>query len=133
MTALIKRPLARFVIAGGVNTLFGFAVYASAIFFGTTVWAALLIANVAGVLFNFFSAGMFVFRASLQNRFGKFIAVYLAVYLINLVLIRALGHVIASPVWSQAVLTLPMAAVSFTLMRRFVFASGLASVAQEPP
>ena len=56
-----RRQILRFIVAGAINTLFGFAVYSAAVLAGLPVWSALLVGNVAGVGFNFVTIGGYVF------------------------------------------------------------------------
>ncbi len=117
----------RYLVVGGINTAFGFAVYGALIMAGTPVWLALLLANVAGVLFNFLTTGMVVFRASLRGRLSRFVGAYLFVYLVNLALIGVLRRWVPGEIAAQAVLALPMAALSYLLMQRFVFGEAAAA------
>ena len=111
----------RFLLAGGVNTLFGFAAYSALILAGLPVWAALLLAHIAGVGFNFFTTGRFVFRATLRGRLPRFVAVYALIYGVNLMAIATVHRWVPDEIASQAMLTLPMAGFTFWLMQRFVF------------
>ena len=121
LTAERQRFL-RFLIAGGVNMLFGLSVYSLAIVVHAPVWVALLLANVAGVAFNFFTTGAYVFRSLLLSRFPRFVAAYLALYLINWALITWLQMWIPNPIYAQATLTIPLAMFSYVLLLRLVFA-----------
>lgn len=123
-----RNRFTRFLLAGAVNTVFGFAVYVSSILAGTSVWIALLIANIAGVAFNFFTTGRYVFRSLLLSRFPRFVFTYLIVYIVNLQLIHWLLIWVPGRITSQAILTLPMALMSYLLMKRFVYSGDAAKV-----
>lgn len=114
-------PFVRFLIAGGVNTLFGLLVYSIAVTAGLFVWQALLAGILAGVGFNFVTTGGYVFRDLTPTRFLRFAIVYLLVYLVNLALVMFLSRWIDSAIWIQVILTIPMALGSYFLMSRFVF------------
>jgi putative flippase GtrA len=111
----------RFVVAGGVNTLFGYAIYAASIASGAPVWLALLIGMVAGTVFNFFTTGGYAFRQLALRRYPRFVCCYLLVYGVNLVLLAALSPWIADKLLAQAVLLVPLALFSYVLMARLVF------------
>lgn len=113
----------RFLIAGVVNTLFGFAVYSAAIGIGAATWFALLIGTVAGTLFNFFTTGGYVFRELSLARFPRFLVCYSLVYGINLGLLETLSIWVSNKTLAQFILLLPMAVLSYFLMARFVFAA----------
>lgn len=119
---LEQHRFARFLAAGGVNTLFGFMVYSAVIMLHGPVWAALAVGNIAGVFFNFVTTGGYVFRSLVVSRFPRFVCAYAAVYLLNWVLIRFLSDLVPGPIAAQAILTLPMALVSYFLMKKLVFA-----------
>lgn len=118
---LARYRFLRYLIAGGANTLFGFAVYSALILAHVVPWLALLLANVAGVLFNFMTAGVYVFRTKLQGRLPRFVAAYGVVYLVNLAAVSVLRQWSSNEIVSQAILTLPMAVLSYLLLQRFVF------------
>ena len=113
----------RFLLAGGINTLFGFVAYSTFIFAGMEVWLALLSGMIVGTAFNFFTTGGYVFRELLLARFPRFVMCYLLVYGINLVLLDLLGAWLSDKILSQAILVFPMALVAYFMMSRFVFPS----------
>jgi putative flippase GtrA len=111
----------RFLLAGAINTLFGFLVYTAAIVIGAAVWLALLAGIVCGMIFNFFSTGGYVFRELGWGRVPRFVLCYFLVYLSNLKLIEWLLPWVGNAILAQAILTLPIAALTYVLMARFVF------------
>jgi putative flippase GtrA len=117
-----RKRFVRFLAAGALNTLFGFAVYSVSILLGSPVWTALLIANIAGVAFNFVTTGGYAFRSLLMRRFPRFAAAYLGLYLLNWKLIDWLANWVPGAIVAQAILTVPLALVSYFVMARFVFA-----------
>jgi len=122
LAALLRESrFLRFIVAGGVNTLFGYAIYGAAIVLGAPVWAALLIGMVAGTVFNFVTTGGYAFRQLALRRYPRFVACYLLVYAANLALIGALSAWIADKLLAQAVLLVPLALLSYGLMTRLVF------------
>jgi putative flippase GtrA len=122
LTALLRHSrFLRFLLAGGVNTVFGYAVYGAGIFAGAPVWLALLIGMLAGTVFNFFTTGGYAFRQLALARYPRFVVCYLLVYGANLVLFRVLSTWIDSALAVQAFLLVPLALFSYVLMARFVF------------
>lgn len=111
----------RFLIAGGMNTLFGWAVYSVALLLGADVWLALLSGMLVGMAFNFFSLGGYAFRDLSLQRIPKFITSYLLVYTLNLALIHWLQELVHSAVWAQLILTPIMAMISYFIMSYWVF------------
>lgn len=113
----------RFLVAGGVNTLFGFAVYSVCIVAGIAIWLALLAGMLSGTVFNFFTTGGYVFRELSLTRFPRFVFCYLLIYGINFMLIELISIWLSSKILSQAIITFPLALLSYFLMARFVFSS----------
>ena len=83
MRMLRRNQFLRFLVAGAINTLFGFIVYSPAILAGAAVWLALLLGLVCGTIFNFFSTGGYVFRDLKLARVPRFVIFYFLVYMAN--------------------------------------------------
>jgi putative flippase GtrA len=122
---LSENRFMRFLVAGGVNTLFGFAVYSAFILAGMHVWLALLIGTLCGTVFNFITTGGYVFREMVIARFPRFFICYLLVYCINFLLIELISIWLTNKIYSQAILTFPMALLSYLMMKNFVFSPTL--------
>lgn len=123
IAALDRNRFLRFLAAGGLNTLVGFAVYSGAIMLGSSVWSALLLATLAGLFFNFFTTGGYAFRCRLLTRFPRFAAAYAGLYAINWLCIDWLAGFHLGAIAAQALLTIPLAVLSYGIMSRFVFPS----------
>lgn len=119
--ALRGSTFLRFLVAGAVNTLFGYAVYGVGVAAAAPVWLALLAGMVAGTVFNFFTTGGYAFRQLARRRYPLFAACYLLVYGVNLLLIAWLSHWIQDKMVAQGLLLVPLALLSYVLMDRVVF------------
>ena len=111
----------RFLIVGGLNTLFGLGAYSLLVYLKLPLWLALLGGNLSGIAFNFFSTGGLVFRDLSTRRIPRFVLAYLIVYSVNLALLHAASGMLQKPLLAQVVLTIPMAILSYVLMSRWVF------------
>ena len=111
----------RFLLAGAANSLFGFAVYSGAVVAGAAIWLALLSGMLAGTVFNFVTTGGYAFRRLSMIYFPRFLSCYLAVYATNLLLLETLGLWSQNFILSQALITPPLAVLSYFMMSRFVF------------
>jgi putative flippase GtrA len=124
-SSVIRPRFFRFLVVGGVNTAFGYSVFAALILLRVPYPVAALLSTVAGVLFNFKSYGTFVFGSHDNRRIFRFFAVYGICYLVGLIpLAWGKAHGISFLIIA-AVFALPMAALSFALNRHFVFANAL--------
>ena len=124
LQGLARNRFMRFLAVGVLNTVFGYACFAALLWAGLHYSLALLVATVAGVLFNFRTIGGFVFGSSHPRLLGRFIAVYGVVYGANVAGLALLQRAGIGALEAQALLVLPAAVVSFLLNRRFVFAHG---------
>jgi putative flippase GtrA len=113
--------IVRFLIAGGFNTLFGWAVYSCAILLGLQPWLALIVGIVTGIAFNFFSLGAYAFRDLALRRLPRFLLSYGFIYAANLLGLHALKPWVEDPIWAQLILTPLMAILSYFLLSRMVF------------
>lgn len=111
----------RFGLVGLVNSAFGFTVFAILLLAGFWPTAALVATMIAAIAFNFQTSRRLVFRS--PGHVARFIGVYAAVLIINLAALSLFGWCGLTDLESQALLTLPIAAVSFIGQQRFVFTS----------
>ena len=118
---LQRSEILRFIVAGGINTLFGYAIYSLGILLGAPVWIALLIGMLLGTVFNFFTTGGYAFRQLSAKRYPRFVACYLLVYGVNILMIEILSRWISNSLVTQAILLVPLATLSYVLMARLVF------------
>ena len=118
---LLAKRFVRYLVMGGLNTLFGFVIYGAFVFLNMPTWAALLGGNLAGIVFNFFTMGGIVFKDLSIYRMPLFVLCYLVVYLINLESIAWMTPITGGRVTAQAVLALPMAVFSYLLLANLVF------------
>ena len=113
----------RFLLVGGLNTAFGYGCFAIFLFFGLHYSVALFLSTVLGVVFNFKTTGVLVFKSSDNRLIFRFVMVYALVYGVNLAglaLFTSLGVV---PYIGGAILVLPMALLAFLMQKKFVFSN----------
>ena len=104
-----------------MNTAFGYVAFVTSLWLGLSSLPALVIATVAGVVFNFQTSRTLVFRGQ-PGVFGRFALVYSLLLLLNWAALSGLEK-LGTPAWiGQALLTLPLALVSFSLQLLVVFA-----------
>ncbi|RQR37809.1 GtrA family protein [Burkholderia sp. Bp9142] len=113
--------LLRFLVVGGLNTLVGYSLFAVLTYAGLAYPAAIGLATVGGVLFNFQSVGRLVFDGAPRSSFWRFVGVYCVIYLLNLGGVRLLLGLDANIYIANALTLLPLSVIAFILNRRFVF------------
>lgn len=126
--ALVKRVwsirFARFLVVGGINTLFGYLVYSAFILLNIHYALASFMSTVIGIVFNFFTTGNIVFRNKNPKLILRFFGVYGITYLINLGFLKIFDSMHMNMVLAGAIVLLPMAVISYFLNRALVFRSG---------
>lgn len=118
---LLQNKLIRFFIVSALNTVFGYGLFALLIFIGIAYPLALLIGTIAGILFNFKTIGVIVFKNNKNILIFKFFGVYVITYLSNLgglALFKSFG---INFYWGGAILLIPVGLLAFILNRIFVF------------
>ena len=121
MMRLPDRRFVGFLIAGGVNTLFGYGVYAALVMTGMVPHIALIVGGVIGILFNFLTTSA-VFGSRNLHRLPRFLAVYAVMTSLNILLLEGAMRARLGPLLAQAII-LPIFTLTFFAMRRFVFAA----------
>jgi putative flippase GtrA len=114
-----SRVWLRFGLVGLVNTGFGYAVFAVLVLAGVWPGAALAGTTAAAVVVNFQASRRLVFRSN--GPILRFVTVYIVVLAVNWAALRLLQWCGLPGLGAQALLTLPVAAVSFVGQQRFVF------------
>jgi putative flippase GtrA len=121
----------RFMIVGGVNSLFGFAVYSIAIVSGLTIWISLLLGTLLGIFFSFVTTGAYVFRKLSAVRLPSFFICHFFIFGINLILIDSLLYLLPNKILIQLILLFPMSLLAYFLSSRFVFNKQLKGISSE--
>ena len=125
-----KHKFARFLLVGAINTLFGYFLYGSLILIGLNYKYAVLLATIIGVLFNFQTTGKLVFGSKNNKLIFRFVLVYVVTFLLNVEALRIVDAIDigieqkTKMLIAGAILLLPMAVLSFVLMKLFVFREG---------
>lgn len=118
---LLQVKLLRFLLVGMLNAAFGYSCFAGFLYLGLHYSAALLLATVLGVAFNFKSTGALVFGSKNNKLIFRFVAGYGVVYGANVAGIAALKLLGVDPYLAGMALIVPMALLSFVINNRFVF------------
>jgi putative flippase GtrA len=123
---LVKREklflLIKFLVTGGLNTLFGYCMFTLFTYLTNHPSLSLVLATIFGVLFNFKTYSRFVFQSKDNSRLFRFLGAYIFLTTLQIVLLKGLNYLgIKDPYLAGAILVLPMALLSFILLRKFVF------------
>lgn len=116
-----RKKLLLFLLVGGLNTVFGYSLYALFLYFSLHYTLASLLSTIGGVLFNFKTTGIIVFKNQNNNLLVKFIGVYTITYLLNIGCLKIFASFNANMYTAGAILILPMALIAYVLQKKFVF------------
>ena len=116
-----QRQLVKFILVGGLNSLFGYSCYALFVFMGLPYPVALLLATCIGVLFNFKTTGTIVFANANNDYFLKFVIVYGFIYLFNMTFIKFMELFTSNLYLAGFVAMIPIAILGFILNKYIVF------------
>ncbi len=111
----------KFLFVGAINTLFSYSVYSLFLFLGMHYAFAAIASTVLGVLFNFKTTGTIVFKNKDNTLIFKFIGVYCITCSLNILLLRFFDAFNFNMYAAGAILVLPIAMVSYILMKKLVF------------
>ena len=111
----------KYLLIGGVNTVFGYCVFAFLLFFGIHYSLAVLVATILGVLFNFQTYGRFVFKNHSWSLLGRFVFVYTTIYLVNITLLLVFDLFVSNLYISGAMTTPVIAYLGYILNKRYVW------------
>jgi putative flippase GtrA len=124
---LIRRLLeykpVRFVLVGGLNTVFGYGVFATVYLLTHHRLGALVTATVLGVTFNYFTTGRLVFasKGGGARAIVPFVLLYGVLLLVNAPLLEGLVRIGLPTLVAQALVIPFMAALSYLINRYWVF------------
>ena len=113
----------RFLVVGGINTGFGYGVYALLVYLGVNFAVSNLCSLVLGILFSFRTQGTLVFKNSKSGLFLRYVAMWTVLYLSNTLMIGSLIKLGANAYSAGALAIIPTAALSFFLQKHFVFSA----------
>lgn len=110
----------RFLVAGVINTAFGYGLYAGLIWLGLDRYVAQAIGYVLGTGFNYFTYSRGVFTGAGPAKL-RFALSYASNYLINLAGLKLASHFMADPYLAGAVTTLAVVILNYAVLKRLVF------------
>ena len=117
---ILKRILfIKFIVVGGINTVFGYGVYWGLLQLDFHFAIATFFSTVLGTIFNFFTTGRLVFKS--KGSFYKFVFVYGFLYLISTGGIAFIHNFDISYEIAGLIIIIPRAVIAFLLNKNWVF------------
>ncbi len=121
MLKIIQPQFIKFLLVGGINTLFGYSIYALGILLGLEYKLAMLGATVIGAFFNFVTNGRLVFGTKGTALLLRFLPVYVIIYFLNIGFIKLFLYLGLTSLGAGAVTILPVSVISYFLQKQLVF------------
>ena len=111
----------KFILVGILNTAFGYGAFALLMYTGLHYSAAVVLSTIAGILFNFKTTGVLVFKNKDNSLIFKFIAVYTLVCITGIIILRLaeISHI--NLYFAGLVSTGICAVTAFLLNKNWVF------------
>lgn len=117
----IKLIFIKFILVGILNTIFGYSIFALFLYFGMHYALALFSSTILGIIFNFKTTGLLVFKNKENKLLLKFIAVYAIIYAMSVSLLK-IANVFQINLYFAGFITTGLTAViSFVLNKKWVF------------
>lgn len=111
----------RFVLVSGLNTSFGYGIFAFFIYLGIHYSLASILGTILGILFNFKTLGQLVFQNKNNSLVLKFFGVYGLTNFLSIGIIALFKKCGVNEYISGALLLLPMGVLAFILNNYWVF------------
>ena len=117
----VHSQLLRFLLVGGLNTLFGYAVFSLFLYLHFHYAAASFLGIILGILFNFKTYGRLVFNRRDNALIFRFVVLYAVLYLISTGGLWVFNRIGIDLYYANAMMLVPVSVLAFYLNRRFVF------------
>ena len=114
----------RFLVTGGINTAFGYGIYAACIYLGAGYAIASGVSIVCGLLFSYKTTSTMVFGRGYRGSLARYIGSYFIVYAFSVLILRTLDGFGINPYLAGVLVAPPCAVLSFALLKLFVFRAG---------
>jgi putative flippase GtrA len=111
----------RFFLVAGLNTIFGYGIFAFFLFIGFHYTIAGFIATILGILFNFKTYGMIVFKNKSNDLIFRFLLVYFITYCVAIFFIWALERININHYYALIIIAIPNALLAYILNKKWVF------------
>ena len=118
---LWKMEFFRFLVAGALNTIFGYLVFVILIFCGINYALALIIATLIGSIFNYYSYGIIAFRKTEKKMILRFLVLYTVLYFFNLGLFKLFLNITANKILVQAMCVPILVLTAYIVNKKMVF------------
>lgn len=118
---LLNNKIVRFFIVSGLNTVFGYGLFALLIYVGLHYALVTFITTVITLLFNFKTTGLLVFNNKKNELIFKFVGVSGIRYIVTVFFLAIFKNYGINEYIGQAILIVPVGFFGYFLNHYFVF------------
>ncbi len=119
---MTKYEFIRFLMAGGINTIFYYILFSVFVYLNMDYRVATLLATAVGIIFSFTTFSKYVFINSNKKLIFRFIVNYIIVYFFNISIINFLHTQTQMSLYLAGLLSIfPVAILTYVLNKFFVF------------
>jgi putative flippase GtrA len=111
----------RFFFVAGLNTAFGYGIFVLLLLIGLHYVLAGFLATVLGILFNFKTYGVIVFKNKSNKLIFRFLFVYFITYCVAIFFIWAFSLIHVNQYIASAIIAIPNALLGYILNKKLVF------------
>lgn len=111
----------RFYIAGGINTLISYVIYAVLIYLGTSYAVAVLLCYAIGLIVNFKTIQKIAFNDSDKQSFINFCVIFIGSCILNILLLRFFIDIGVNEYLAAWIVVIPLSLLGYILNKKFVF------------
>lgn len=111
----------KFLLVGGLNTLFGYSLFALFIYIGLHYALASVISTIISILFNFKTTGNLVFKNNDNRLLIKFFSVYCLTLVLSIIGLKFAKILNINLYIAGLILTGIMAIITFIFQKNYVF------------
>ncbi len=118
---IINHKVTHFFLVSGLNTVFGYGLFALLIYVGLHYALATFITTVISLIFNFKTIGVLVFKNNKNILIFNFVGVSAIRYVLTVIFLAIFKYYGINEYIGQAILIVPMGLFGYILNHYFVF------------
>ena len=120
---MVDKKIYKFIFAGILNTIFGYIIFSLIFYLLNQKELSLTLSFIISIFFNYFTIGSYVFNNNhTSKKLVSFIAVYLFIYLLNLLhLLITVDLLLLNVYLSQFITLFYLPIISYIINKNYVF------------
>lgn len=123
LKTLYDNIIVKLIFTSTINTLFGFSVYSALIAVNEPAYVALLISNISGIVFNYFSYKNIVFNKTIKSgSLYRYVVAYGMSYAANVYVVEQVANMLDANLYlAQIICLIPILTLNWLMMNYWVY------------